>query len=149
MNLRHNPDEPIEAIAIAKAILAMKQADAGSNKEIIVGPKAWGEILYVAQNELTLGPWVHTVFTQSRLTQTAVGMLKGSGLHFDRKKLSIETTQLGVLADIGPYHMQIKNPKQGLFDIVETGDLLRSGHPALWHHDAETMKRGSFPRKPQ
>ena len=140
VNLRHNPDEPIEAIAIAKAILAMKQADAGSNKEIIVGPKAWGEILYVAQNELTLGPWVHTVFTQSRLTQTAVGMLKGSGLHFDRKKLSIETTQLGVLADIGPYHMQIKNPKQGLFDIVETGDLLRSGHPALWHHDAETMK---------
>ena len=37
MNLRHNPDEPIEAIAIAKAILALKQAEASTSNEIIVG----------------------------------------------------------------------------------------------------------------
>ena len=37
VNLRHNPDEPIEAIAIAKAILAMKQAEASTSNEIIVG----------------------------------------------------------------------------------------------------------------
>ena len=29
--------------------------------------------------------------------------------------------------------MQVKNPKQGLFNIVETDDNLRAGIPALWH----------------
>ena len=140
VNLRHNPDEPIEAIAIAKAILAMKHGDAGASNEIVLGRRAWGEILYVPQDELTKAPWVHTVFVQSALTRAIIGMLKGAGLRFNRKTLAIDTTELGVLADLGPYHMQVKNPKRGLFDIVETGDLLRSGHPALWHHDAETMK---------
>jgi len=140
VNLRHNPDEPIEAIAISKAILAMKHAESGSSRDIIVGQKAWGEILYVAQDELTQGPWMHSVFVQSRLTHAAIGILEGSGLHFDRKTVAIETIELGEIADLGPYHMQIKNPTQGLFEIVETGDPLRSGHPALWHHDAETMK---------
>ena len=43
-------------------------------------------------------------------------------------------TQLCALADLGPYEMQIKNPTQGLFTIVETEDRLRAGIPALWHH---------------
>ena len=37
--------------------------------------------------------------------------------------------------------MQIKNPKQGLFTIVETDDQSRTGHPALWHHSASRITR--------
>ena len=66
-------------------------------------------------------------------------MLDGAGLCFDGKKLQIDTTPLETLAELGPYHMQIKNPKYGLFDIVDTNDPLRSGHAALWHHDARQI----------
>ena len=66
MNLRHNPDEPIEAIAIAKAILAMKHAEASTSNEIIVGPKAWGEILYVAQDRTDAGTVGCTPYSRSR-----------------------------------------------------------------------------------
>lgn len=48
---------------------------------------------------------------------------------------------LGRLADFGPYEMQIKNPKQGLFTIrerpvgaTEPGWELAAGFPALWRH---------------
>ena len=46
-------------------------------------------------------------------------MLDGSGLCFDGKRLQIDTTPLETLSELGPSEMQIKNPKQGLFDIVE------------------------------
>jgi hypothetical protein len=36
--------------------------------------------------------------------------------------------------------MQIKNPAQGLFDIVDTDDPTRYGHPALWHHGSNRIK---------
>ena len=32
--------------------------------------------------------------------------------------------------------MQVKNPTQGLFTIVETDEPLRAGIPALWHHSS-------------
>ena len=79
--------------------------------------------------ELTETAWVHTAFVQSRLVQAAVGMQMGNGLCFDKKALDIEIASLGVLADLGPYEMQIKNEKQGLFKIIETSDQLRSGTP--------------------
>lgn len=43
------------------------------------------------------------------------------------------------VCNFGPYEMQIKNPKRGLFSIVETDDLTRSGHPALWHHKSNRI----------
>ena len=143
VNLRHNPDEPIEAIAIARAILAMKNTQATGSNEILVGQRAWGEILFVPQEELTPTAWVHTVFVQSRVISAAASMQNGAGLDFDGKNIGFEITPLGELGDLGPYEMQIKNPNQGLFKIVETQDPLRSGHPALWHHSGkkiETLK---------
>ena len=136
VNLRKNPDEPIEAVALARAILANKETTGTTSHEIIVRETTWAEIQYVAQDKLSTAPWLYTVFIQPRLTHVAVGLLDGAGLCFDGKRLQIDTTPLGTLAEFGPYEMQIKNPKQGLFDIVDTNDPLRSGHPALWHHRA-------------
>ena len=139
VNLRHNPDEPIAAIAIARAILSKKDANPRSSHEIVVGEKAWGEIQLVPQEDLTAAPWRYTVFVQSRLARAAVSLGNGIGLEFDGVTIPIEVTPLGVLAELGPYEMQVKNPKQGLFDIVETNDPARSGHPALWHHAGTTI----------
>ena len=53
VNLRRNPDEPIEAIAIARAILSMKtRPGSRPNKEIAIGSTIWGEIQYVPQAKL-------------------------------------------------------------------------------------------------
>ena len=56
---------------------------------------------------------------------------------------SLPITKLGDFAELGPYHMQVKNPKRGLFTIRErpTGVAdseweLRAGYPALWRHQA-------------
>ena len=137
VNLRENPDEPIEAIAIGRAILAMKEPGPTGSNEIAVGARAWGEILYVPQKELSEAGWVQTVFVQSRVTQAAVDMRDGAGLRLEGKTLALGITTLEKIADLGPYEMQIKNPSQGLFDIIETEDQLRSGHAALWHHSAK------------
>ena len=134
VNLRHNPDEPIEAIAIARAILTKKHELPRTSHEIVVGEKAWGEIQLVPQHDLTAAPWFYSVFVQSRLARAAVGLANGIGLEFDGGAIPIQVTPLDTLAELGPYEMQVKNPKQGLFDIVETDDPARSGHPALWHH---------------
>lgn len=140
VNLRKNPDEPIEAIAIARAILAKKETKGTTSHEIIIRRTVWAEIQNVAQENLSTAPWLYTVFVQPRLTQVAVGMLDGAGLCFEGKRLQIDTTPLETLGELGPYHMQIKNPKYGLFDIVSTNDPLRSGHPALWHHKATQIR---------
>ena len=140
VNLRHNPDEPIEAITIGRALFAKSNPQAAGSEEIVIAQKAWGEVHHVPQQELTPAPWLYTVFVQSRLTQAAVGMRNDSKLCFDGTTLKMNITPLKALGELGPYHMQIKDKKQGLFKITETEDSTRSGHPALWHHSGETVK---------
>ena len=64
------------------------------------------------------------------LVLVAEGMRSGS----NGSLTGIPMVDLDSIADLGPYHMQIRNPTQGLFSIVETDDPLRPGIPALWHH---------------
>ncbi|MXX55387.1 MAG: hypothetical protein F4X15_08460 [Gemmatimonadetes bacterium] len=56
---------------------------------------------------------------------------------------SVPIAELGAFADLGPYHMQVKNPTYGLFTVRERPQAvapaeweLRAGVPALWHHKA-------------
>ena len=137
VNLWRNPDEPIEAIAIARAILSMKtRPGSRPNKEVAIGSTIWGEIQYVPQAKLNEEAWLHTAFVQSQLAEAALALQNGRILNITNKELRIPITRLGTRHDLGPYEMQIKNPKQGLFTITETDDPRRAGHPALWHHSS-------------
>ncbi len=131
VNLIHNPDEPVEAMTLMRKLLAMDE-DAVSleSRSIDIGETAWGSMIAVPQKNLTDDAWSYTTFAQSELALIAEGMRTSAY----GPLASVPLTELQVVMDLGPYHMQVKNPKQGLFNIFETNDNLRTGIPVLWHH---------------
>ena len=139
VNLRRIPDEPIAAMGLTRALLATRTDDAPQeNVEcsvIDIAGVEWGEVIAVRQQMLDAGPWAHTTFIQSQLTTTTLDFLHsqkfGSG--------QIPLTTVETICDLGPYHMQIRNPEQGLFDVVETDDPTSMGEPAIWHHREKKM----------
>lgn len=140
VNLRRTPDEPIEALGIARALLSGRDrggtgGDAPELRAIDTTHDAWGEVIAVPQANLTSTAWAQTTFMQSALTVTALD-LRRTG------KVGDAEIPIAALADIcalGPYEMQIKNPGQGLFHIVETTDPTALGEPALWHHSGKRI----------
>ena len=139
VNLRRIPDEPIAAMGLVRALLTDRtdndlQKDVECSVIDLAGVE-WGEIIAVRQQMLDAGPWAHTTFIQSQLATTTLDFLHsqtfGSG--------QLPLTTLETICDLGPYHMQIKNPTQGLFDIVETDDPTSMGEPAVWHHSEKKM----------
>lgn len=137
VNLRRTPDEPIEAMALARALLGTRSLTPVSDRqEVRVGSTAWGEVLTVKQAELDAGAWTLATFMQGQLTDLAE-TLAGEGIwNSEGHGHAIPITRLEGICQLGPYHMQIKNPKQGLFDIVETDDPTRGGSPAIWRHQS-------------
>ena len=140
VNLRRIPDEPIAAMGLTRALLASRMDDASKkNVEcsvIDIAGVEWGEIITVRQQMLDAGPWAHTTFTQSRLATTTLDFIHSQKFWSGQ----IPLTTLGTICDLGPSEMQIKNPTQGLFDIVETDDPTSMGEPAVWHHSEKRMK---------
>ncbi len=135
VNLRRNPDEPIDAMAITRTLLSLSdQKDGKVQEEIDIGGTAWGDVLFVSTAGLSGKPWIHAAFCQSRLIREAIVLSKQGLWCPEQESLSIPTAALELAWTLGPYHMQVKNPKQGLFNAVSTDDPMRAGHPALWHH---------------
>lgn len=139
-NLRRNPDEPIEAIALLQALLAMLPPKGKNGScEVSVGSGVWGEVCFARQSELTAEPWPHVSFVQGWVVNLALELSSSGILSLNGVAKEIPIGLMGDLCTLGPYEMQIKNPKQGLFHIVETHDPTRSGHPALWHHKSNRI----------
>lgn len=139
VNLRRIPDEPIAAMGLVRALLTDRTDNAPQkNVECSVIDLAgveWGEVIAVRQQMLDAGPWAHTTFIQSQLATTTLDFLHSQKFGSSQ----IPLTTLETICDLGPYHMQIKNPTQGLFDIVETDDPTSMGEPAVWHHSEKKM----------
>jgi len=143
VNLRHNPDDPSEAMALTRSLLGRRTANPISGDTPMlrsaVAPNAdvdYGEVVSVPQRTLTAAPWPHVVFTRSVLTEAAILLQNGeSGF-----STPTPITPLGDIAELGPYEMQIKNPKQGLFDIATSPTPPPPLEiPALWHHKSKQM----------
>ena len=140
VNLRRNPDEPIEALGIARALLSRRDhagtgGDRPEIRAIDTTYDAWGEVIAVPQTNLTSAAWAQTTFMQSTLTLAALD-LRQTGSIGDAE---IPIAALQDICALGPYEMQIKNPRQGLFHIVETTDPTAMGEPALWHHSGKRI----------
>lgn len=139
VNLRRTPDEPIAAIGLVRALLTDRtdndlQEDVECSVIDLAGVE-WGEIIAVRQQTLDTGSWAHTTFIQSQLATTTLDFLHSQKLGSGQ----IPLTALETICDLGPYHMQIKNPTHGLFDIVETDYPTSMGEPAVWHHSEKKM----------
>ena len=131
VNLLHNPDEPVPAMTLARKLLAMDENVMPLEARAIdVGGMNWGSVVAVPQRDLSDGAWSYAALAQAELVLVAETMRSGEY----GPLTGLPVVELGSLADLGPYHMQIRNPAQGLFSIVETDDPLRPGIPALWHH---------------
>lgn len=140
VNLRRTPDEPIESFGLTRALLAAEPPSIPTAAtEILVGRAVWGELRFVLQAELDESPWTQTAFVQNRLAEAASTLLGDGMLRLGRSEAAVPLSPVQDLCRLGPYEMQIKNPTQGLFDIVETDDPTRAGHPALWHHSARRI----------
>lgn len=139
VNLRRIPDEPIAAMGLTRALLADRTDNAPQEdvecSAIDIAGVEWGEIIAVRQQMLDAGPWAYTTFIQSRLATTTLDFLHSQKFGSDH----IPLTTVKSICDLGPYEMQIKNAKQGLFDIVETDDPTSMGEPAVWHHSSKKM----------
>ena len=140
VNLRRNPDEPIDAMAVTRALLALPAPtrDLGT-EEVAVGDTVWGEAVFVNRRKLARTPWWYSAFRQGWLVQVASRVLGDGKLRVGDLEWRVPVAKLSSLCDLGPYHMQVKNPTHGLFDIVASGDPTRPGHPALWHHQAKRI----------
>ena len=141
VNLRRIPDEPIEALAITRMLLArIERAERESETvwtEALETPsRNWGETMAVQQSRLGTEAWAYTTFIQEKITEAAI-RLRDAGQLGD---CEVTMTKLGDLCRFGPAEMQIKNENQGLFDIVETTDPTVYGEPALWHHSAQAIR---------
>ena len=140
VNLRRNPDEPIEAMALGRALLAAVSNDTNVDQhEICLGDTVWGEVFTTQQDALNEEAWTLATFTQGRLADLA-RTLVGEGIwRVGGRQYSIPITRVEEICEVGPYHMQVKNPTHGLFDIVDTVDSTRKGWPAIWHHRADQI----------
>lgn len=137
VNLRHNPDDAINAMEIAQALLDMPLPTNG-DRQIEIGAVggSWGEVLIVEQASLSSRAWTESTFVQGRLSSIAASLADSGSWCIGLPDSGIPITTLSELCDLGPYHMQIKNSKQGLFTVEATTDQTRAGHPALWHHES-------------
>ena len=142
VNLLRNPDEPIEALGLTRKLLALRDGLAPLEPTAIdIGETTWGNAALVPQADLPLdgGPWSLSTFVQPGLALIAERIALGK----HERLGSVPIADLGSFADLGPYHMQVKNPKYGLFTVRERPSAatpsewkLRAGVPALWHHKA-------------
>ncbi len=133
VNLLHNPDEPVQAMALTRKLLAMDEnAISLESRSIDIGGKHYGNVIDVPQEDLTDGAWSYTAFVQPDLVLHAERLRRRDYDTFSK----VPIIEIGNIAELGPYEMQVKNPTQGLFTIVETDDPLRAGMPALWHHSS-------------
>ena len=131
VNLLHNPDEPVPAMTLVRKLLAMDENVMPLEARAIdVGGMNWGSVVAVPQRALSDGAWSYAAFAQSELVLAAEDMRTGQYAPL----ADVPLTELQDMVDLGPYHMQIKNPTYGLFNIVGTDDSLRAGIPVLWHH---------------
>ena len=131
VNLKTNPLSTIDAIAVARALIEMPENAIDLSTS---GTSSWGQVHTVYQQTLTNEPWIETSFIQSTLIDTVRQVERDMPL-----------CSLGQDWMFGPYHMQIKGKGQGLFDIDENPDPLRSGYAALWHHKADEITKLSVP----
>ena len=116
VNLLRNPDDPVEAMTLTRKLLAMDESVISLvPRPIDIGGNNWGSVMAVPQKEITDKVWSYTALAQADLV-LAVGSSGES-----RPLSGVPLAELSKLADLGPYEMQIKNPRQGLFTIVETG----------------------------
>jgi len=154
VNLASNPTHPIDANNLVRQLIKL---DESSIPDISDTPgavcsirsstngKSWGEVIKVTlpnhQNcripdigRLISGA---TAFCNSELAQTAWHLVQGNLYLPGKTPVNIPTCTVGKIGDAGPSGIQIKG-RAAPGDMMPVG---KSGYPAIWHHDADSITK--------
>ncbi len=71
VNLRRNPDKPMDAMVITRALLAEAREGGDKASGVAFGDVLWGELLPVRQCDLEGSPWIYGAFCQGNLVRVA------------------------------------------------------------------------------
>ena len=124
VNLAENALTPGAAVGISRALLALEPEQV----ELRVHEKIWGQVCSVEQAKLTRSGWHYNSFIQVRLYEEVSAI-----------ETQIALAELQQCWELGPYHLNIRGSKQGLFAADHNPAPDRYGHPALWHHKADRI----------
>ncbi len=107
--------------------------------------KSWGEVIKVTlPNHQSckipdIGRFISgaTAFCNSELAQTAWHLVQGNLYLPGKTPVNIPTCTVGKIGDAGPSGIQIKG-RAAPGDMMPVG---KSGYPAIWHHDADSITK--------
>ena len=154
VNLLKNPDEAIDAFGMVERLLAMEaHVKSYESRTIRIGQHAtWGTLIRVPQRALTNGAWRESAFVQYELTRTGCDLVGGTATELLGPTAKI--TELSNVAELGPYHLNVRGKNQGLFESFASFHPVATEIPALWHHKADevvslmTRANATLERKP-
>ena len=126
-NLVKNPLDTISAQIITRLLL--ETSDHNADISSLDGNTFWGQTQHINQSDLSGKPWGRTAFVSKSLSDIAHQL--SAGVLGD---VEIPLVRLAEQWKIGPYHVQIKDKRQGLFTADENVNRLRDGYPAVWRH---------------
>lgn len=132
VNLENNPLDTISAQIVTRLLLESSDHDADISSAD--GKVFWGQTQQIEQSKLSGKPWSHIAFVSKPLSKIAQQLSLGS-IEDD----NIPLVRLADQWEIGPYHVQIKDQKQGLFSVDENVNYLRNGYPAIWKHKSKVI----------
>ena len=131
VNLAHNPTEPIQALTLTRKLLAVERAAAPHEALPIdtTGKMFWGNLVHVPQRELTDDAWEYASFLQADLVRAGRQIRTQTGPY-----AALPIAALSDVVELGPYHLNVRGSRQGLFRATKTFSPLHAGIPALWQH---------------
>lgn len=127
VNLTSNPLDTISAQIVTRLLLESSDHDADISSAD--GKVFWGQTQQIEQGKLSSKPWSRTAFVSKPLSEVAHQLSYGR-----IENNVIPMARLVEQWEIGPYHIQIKDKRQGLFSVDENVNYLRNGYPAIWKH---------------
>jgi len=135
VNLWRNPGSPVEALAIAHAVLEGQAPDLVTGQGALspaLGEKTFGEAVSLPWGNIKAGAWLWgCAFAQADLARAALHLLEGKVWVPGQGTTAVPLCPLGSLGDLGPDRRDVWDG----FKEAQTA----TPYPAFWGHDANAV----------
>ena len=143
VNLWRRPEYAGEAEALLRQLRRLPASEITiegppvGSQELSLGSEKWGEVV---DAPIDGGPWMGSRWRSGVLGQFAYSLADGNLWRSDATAISgrVPIAQLGSVAEISPYHLQIKGT-QGAFDIQKGWDR-SDRYSGMWHVSSGTQR---------
>lgn len=135
VQLSKNPDNPIDALGVASALIQMGRPSV-TGQPISLGPMGLFDSFGQAFTRPTFRgdqPWRHAVFASGELDLMADALRAGSRLPLPRSldPVTVPVVELRKIADVGPDRARLHDA------FIDAGTV--TSYPCLWGHDSDSL----------